>query len=119
MAFLTGMSVFAQVNNDKGKTVVIKENKGYFYETIMKEINAVDDSLAKVNEQPLVLFKMDQSGMDLPNDPSLYQAVWSQPVISQGQTGTCWSYSTTAFYETEVYRLTGKEVTISEMYTVY
>ncbi|MFT7072111.1 C1 family peptidase [Patiriisocius sp. Uisw_017] len=40
------------------------------------------------------------------------------PVISQGKTGTCWSFSSTSFLESEVIRLTGKQVDLSEMYTV-
>jgi bleomycin hydrolase len=119
IACLTGIMVFAQVNNDKGKVEVYQKEKGYFYESVLKNVEAVNDSLKKVNEQPVIVFKMDQSGTDLPNDPSLYHSVWRQPVISQGNTGTCWSFSTTAFYESEVYRITGKKVKISEIYTVY
>ncbi|MEP0265748.1 C1 family peptidase [Dokdonia sp.] len=40
------------------------------------------------------------------------------PVISQGNTGTCWSFSTSSFLESEIERLTGKKVDLSEMYTV-
>jgi bleomycin hydrolase len=40
------------------------------------------------------------------------------PVISQGSTGTCWSFSTTSFLESEIIRLTGKQIDLSEMYTV-
>lgn len=40
------------------------------------------------------------------------------PVISQGNTGTCWSFSTSSFLESEIIRLTGKKVDLSEMYTV-
>ncbi|MEL6813143.1 MAG: C1 family peptidase, partial [Bacteroidota bacterium] len=40
------------------------------------------------------------------------------PVISQGRTGTCWSFSSTSFLESEIIRLTGKQVDLSEMYTV-
>ena len=40
------------------------------------------------------------------------------PVISQGQTGTCWSFSTTSFLEAEIIRLTGKKIDLSEMYNV-
>ncbi len=42
----------------------------------------------------------------------------STEVKSQGKTGTCWSFSTTSFLESEVIRLTGKRVDLSEMYTV-
>jgi bleomycin hydrolase len=39
-------------------------------------------------------------------------------VCSQGKTGTCWSFSTTSFLESEVKRLTGKDIDLSEMYSV-
>lgn len=40
------------------------------------------------------------------------------PVISQGRTGTCWSYSASSFLESEIIRLTGKKIDLSEMYSV-
>ncbi len=40
------------------------------------------------------------------------------PVISQGRTGTCWSFSSTSFLESEIIRLSGKQIDLSEMYTV-
>lgn len=39
-------------------------------------------------------------------------------VKNQGYTGTCWSFSTTSFLESEIYKNTGKNIDISEMYTV-
>lgn len=40
------------------------------------------------------------------------------PVISQGVTGTCWSFSSISFLESEIIRLTGKNIDLSEMYQV-
>lgn len=41
------------------------------------------------------------------------------PVQSQGQTGTCWSFSATSFFESEILRLGAKQpVVLSEMYVV-
>jgi bleomycin hydrolase len=40
------------------------------------------------------------------------------PVISQGNTGTCWSFSSTSFLESEIIRTTGKHIDLSEMYQV-
>ncbi len=40
------------------------------------------------------------------------------PVISQGRTGTCWSFSTSSFLESEIIRLTGERIDLSEMYNV-
>ncbi len=40
------------------------------------------------------------------------------PVISQGRTGTCWSFATTSFLESEIIRLGFPETDLSEMYFV-
>lgn len=40
------------------------------------------------------------------------------PVLSQGLTGTCWSFSGISFFESEILRLTGKHINLSEMYQV-
>ena len=119
IALLTTIASFAQKNTDKGKVEIYQRGKGYYYESILKDVRTVNDSLEKEDRNPHVRFTMDQSGMDLPNDLSLYKAVWTQSPVSQGNTGTCWSFSTTAFYESEVFRLSGKKVDISEIYTVY
>lgn len=41
------------------------------------------------------------------------------PILSQGRTGTCWSFATTSFLESEIERLHGEQVDLSEMHTVY
>lgn len=42
----------------------------------------------------------------------------SLPVTSQGNTGTCWSFSTSSFLESEIQRISGKTIDLSEMYNV-
>ena len=44
--------------------------------------------------------------------------IGASSVKSQGRTGTCWSFSTSSFVESEILKKTGKKVDISEMYTV-
>ncbi len=39
-------------------------------------------------------------------------------VKSQGNTGTCWSFSASSFLESEIYRTSGELIDISEMYNV-
>ena len=39
-------------------------------------------------------------------------------VLSQGATGTCWSYSTTSFLESEAFRISGELHDFSEMASV-
>src|SRR6056300_257435 len=41
------------------------------------------------------------------------------PVISQGRTGTCWSFATTSFLESEIMRKGFPETNLSEMFFVY
>ncbi|OPX32388.1 peptidase C1 [candidate division KSB1 bacterium 4484_188] len=62
---------------------------------------------------------MDFDGIELPTSTSQFKQYWHNPPISQGLTGTCWCFSTTSFFESEIYRLTKQKVKLSELYTVY
>jgi len=104
-------------NVSKGKVITEEKGKGFYYESILKDVTAVEEKLTE--KEPFKRFVMDQLGMDLPNNPSLYKSVWSNPTQSQGNAGTCWSFSTTSFYESEVLRQQGKKVEISEIYNAY
>ncbi len=111
---LAASSVWAQ---PKDKAVFKEYQPGFYQNFILKDISQVKEKQnpPKVHKR----FVMDQSGMDLPNDPGLYKQQWHFPPVSQGNTGTCWCFSTTSMYESEVYRLTGQKIKISEMFTVY
>ncbi len=62
---------------------------------------------------------VDFSQYDAPKSVSDFKQYWHNPTISQGNTGSCWDFSTTSFLESEVYRLTGRKMKFSEMYTDY
>ena len=104
-------------NASKGKVIIEEKGKGFYTESILKDVSEVEEKLEE--KEPFLRFVMDQSAMDLPNNPSLYKTIWSNPTESQGNAGTCWSFSTTSFYESEVLRLQGKKVEISEIYAAY
>jgi bleomycin hydrolase len=40
------------------------------------------------------------------------------PVLSQGQSGTCWSFSALSFFESEILRLKKEQIVLSEMFIV-
>lgn len=40
------------------------------------------------------------------------------PVLSQGMSGTCWSFSALSFFESEIMRLKKEQIVLSEMYIV-
>ena len=119
LAIIIAFGYSALYAQNKDKAVFKEYEPGYYQNFILKDVHAVEK---KKNTKPKhKRFLMDQSGMDLPNKLSFYKdhTFWHQPTTSQGNTGTCWCFSTTSFYESEVYRLTEKKVKISEMYTVY
>jgi len=64
--------------------------------------------------------RVDLSGLKRPQGPGDFAVQgWHLPPVPQYLTSTCWSFSTTSYYESEIHRLTGREVKLSEMWTVY
>ena len=61
----------------------------------------------------------DFSLVDAPKAVSEFTAVWHQPSVCQGLSGMCWCFSTTSFFESEVYRLTKREMRFSVLHSVY
>lgn len=116
--FLISLLFFSPVWSQQQDKAVYKDpSSSYYYQTIVPSIQRFESSqqYGKSNKK----FAVDLSGRKLPTDPSGYNSVWHHTPVSQGRTGTCWCYSTTSFYESEVKRLTGKEIKLSEMYIVY
>ncbi|HOY31635.1 MAG TPA: C1 family peptidase [Bacteroidales bacterium] len=101
----------------KDKAFFKEYQPGYYQNYILKGI----EDFNKKDEPPKIetRLKMDFSGMSLPNDITLYKKQWYNDPVSQGNTGTCWCFSTTSYLESEIYRLSGQQVKLSEMYTVY
>lgn len=62
---------------------------------------------------------MDFSGLERPKDPVDFRQIWHFPPKRQWWTNTCWCFSTTSFLESEVRRIHGREIKLSEMFTVY
>lgn len=100
---------------DKG--VFKASNSKYYNETIMKGVESFEES--KEEKPTYKRLFMDHSDKNYPKDIKKYKTVWYQQPISQGNTGTCWCFSTSSFFESEVKRVSGKEADLSEMYTVY
>ena len=94
---------------DKGKFV---EKKNEFWDKIQYENK-------KFKEAEKEKFILDFEGMDLPLSKDEFKTCWHNDPISQGNSGMCWCFSTTSFYESEIYRTTGRKIKLSELYTVY
>ncbi|MBD3235866.1 MAG: peptidase C1 [Candidatus Eisenbacteria bacterium] len=63
--------------------------------------------------------RLDWSGVETPEDPAAFASAFHFPPQPQHATGTCWAFATTSFFESEVHRLTGQQIRLSEMWTVY
>ncbi len=117
-ALIFAFGVFAQKNQDQATFTTYDKGESYYYSTILSGVTSYDKSQKK--EKPYKVYKVNLDGQEFPNTLDLYSnSQWHQKPISQGSTGTCWAFATTSFYETEVYRLTGKKIKLSEMYSVY
>lgn len=109
----SSFQIFAQnERHDKG---VFKPYKNEFYKKIKESIKEFNTPAKKEKKY----FRMDFTGMDLPKSIHEFSTYWYNPPISQGNTGTCWDFSTTSFFESEVYRIYRKEIKLSEMHTAY
>ncbi len=53
-----------------------------------------------------------------PSDFTVEIDLEREPVQNQENTGTCWSFATTSFLESEIRRLQGEQIDLSEMYFV-
>lgn len=102
--------LFAQEpKRDKGKFV---ESKNEFWDRIeIENQKYIQDEKTK--------FILDFEGMELPQSINEFKTFWHNEPISQGNSGMCWCFCTTSFYESEIYRTTGKEIKLSELYAVY
>ncbi|NVO19294.1 MAG: peptidase C1 [Bacteroidetes bacterium] len=112
---LTLIAFAQQPSHNKGTFKTYEP--GYFQNTILKGIEAYDAS--KDIPKAKATFKADASDFDIPNNKETFKQYWHNEPVSQGNTNTCWSFSTTSYLESEVLRITGNKVRISEMYTVY
>jgi bleomycin hydrolase len=115
--FLCWMSLGLNGQN-KDKAIFRVTQPGFFQNSIMKDDRELKEKIEPA--KPGKNFAVDLSSTSLPNKVDLYKTQqWRNPPLSQGNTGTCWCFSTTSFFESEVYRINKLQVKLSEMYTVY
>jgi bleomycin hydrolase len=113
VALLVPLVVLAQEKSrDKG---IFVEPKNPFWD----EIKKATEEFGKKKPVAEKAFVVDLSGFEAPTSLEGFHTVWHNPPTSQGNTNTCWCFSTVSMFESEVYRLYGKKVRISEAYTVY
>lgn len=84
---------------------------------IVRDRQEAENLAAEARDRSL---RVDWTQIDIPDGPDDFDLVLPHlPPTPQYMTGTCWSFSATSLMESEVIRLTGREVKLSEMWTVY
>ncbi len=63
--------------------------------------------------------QMDFTSIKAPATVPEFTQVWHNPPLLQGLSGMCWCFSTTSMLESEVKRIHGRELKLSELHTVY
>ena len=103
---------------NKDKAVFRESRPGFYQNSILRDDREVKEKAEPA--RPNKSFSVDLTTVVLPNKIDLYKnQQWHNPPISQGNTSTCWCFSTTSFLETEAYRINKIQVKLSEMFTVY
>ncbi|MBI5022530.1 MAG: peptidase C1 [Ignavibacteriales bacterium] len=108
------MNVTISQIDRKDKALFI-DSKNEFWDSVKSTI----DKFNKKDDTPKKTFKLDFSSIKGPASSNEFTQYWHFPPISQASTNTCWCFSTTSFFESEIYRLTKRKVKLSEMFTVY
>ncbi|MBN8703534.1 MAG: peptidase C1 [Bacteroidetes bacterium] len=109
------ITITTTAQNTRKDKAEFKEHKNLFYEEIQKNAKLFSEDKPKPEKR----FMMDYTGIDIPKSADEFTKVYTENPESQGITGTCWCFSTTSFYESEIYRLTKQKIALSELFTVY
>ncbi len=100
---------------DKGTFIQYKA--GYYQNYILKGIQDFEQQAETPPSNGV--FKIDLTSYTLPTSVDQFKRQWANTPVSQGNTSTCWCFSATSFFESEIYRMNKKQIKLSEMYTVY
>lgn len=145
MRQITGLVLVAAAVGNVALTVGADETKRdtAFYvdkyeDPVLKEMEEADEALieaakAKTEElleayreaeeartEPEQRLRFDLGDVVKPTGPEAFtNRAWHFPPIPQYNTSTCWSFGATSFLESEIKRLHGREIKLSEMWTAY
>ena len=112
-SLLTVFNLSAQVPGQDKAVFVVPHSE------FMDSINTTLTKYYKKDSPKKKTLLMDFSAVKAPASPDEFKQSWHNPPISQALSGMCWCFSTTSFFESEIYRQTKRKIKLSELYTVY
>jgi len=96
-----------------------REERAKQEEAATEEVRDRQKARDAADKKQRTTLRFDMSTIAKPTSPADFKPAWHLPPVAQYNTGTCWSFSTTSFYESEIHRLSGRTIKLSEIYTVY
>lgn len=73
----------------------------------------------EAGEEDQRMILSDSTGLFPPKSPEEFKQYFYFPPQAQDFTNTCWTFAATSYLESEIFRLTGKKIKLSEMWAVY
>ncbi len=96
-----------------------RENKLNEKKKLTELILEKNRDMKKSKEDNKKTLSTDMRGVYPPASIKDFASVFHFKPVAQYYTSTCWSFSATSFYESEIYRIHKRKVKLSEMWTVY
>lgn len=115
LLLLATSSLLAQ---QKQNELIFEDYSNKFIEEVFEEAKDYIEA-QKEHEAESKIIRTDLTGFDVPESLDEFTTQWHNDPVTQGISGMCWDYSTTSFFESEVYRLYDKKVKLSELWTAY
>ncbi|HTY37861.1 MAG TPA: C1 family peptidase [Bacteroidota bacterium] len=107
--------IMMQAQTPRRDHATFVQPKSEFMDSIKREVGRYNAKEQPVRKQ----FQLDFSGLYRPSSVDEFTKVWHSKPVSQALSGMCWCFSTTSYFESEIYRLSKREIKLSELYTVY
>jgi bleomycin hydrolase len=101
-------------DTQRDRAVFVEPKPGFF-----EDIKSKAAAFKKKDRPGKKELRMDFGVFKAPASPAEFAQSWHTPPISQGISGMCWCFSATSYFESEIYRLTKRQIKLSELYTVY
>jgi bleomycin hydrolase len=96
-------------------TAIFIEKRNEFFDSIKASLDTFyqKDSTGKKE------ITVDFETFNPPHSIQEFKSYWHNQPLSQAVSGMCWCFSATSFFESEIYRISKREIKLSELYTVY
>jgi bleomycin hydrolase len=119
LAVLINFCLFSCQQKGKSEAEVVERQSIQISEETLQQKNPSVYKTREIRGKQRTYLSTDFSPTIKPLSPEEFTQTFHFPPIRQHRTGTCWSFATTSFLETELKRLGRSEVKLSELYTVY